>query len=68
MRIMVGGMVETRLGMSAAAALAVCFRDVMGDLDTAWLLKRAPLAGGYAASGERYVVGRGHGHGVDVAP
>jgi L-alanine-DL-glutamate epimerase-like enolase superfamily enzyme len=68
MRIMVGGMVETRLGMSAAAALAVCFRDVMADLDTAWLLTRDPFAGGYDASGERYVVGRGHGHGVELAP
>ena len=64
LRVMVGGMVETRLGMSAAAALAACFPRVLADLDTAWLLREERFVGGYEASGEIYVVGHGHGHGV----
>lgn len=64
LRVMVGGMVETRLGMSTAAALAACFPTVLADLDTAWLLREDPFEGGYEADGERYTVGRGEGHGV----
>jgi hypothetical protein len=63
---MVGGMVETRLGMSTGACLAACFDEVLTDLDTAWLLARDPFAGGYEAQGEVYTVGRGVGHGVAV--
>lgn len=64
LRVMVGGMVETRLGMSTAAALASCFSGVFADLDTAWLLRDDPFTGGYEAVGERYTVGHGVGHGV----
>jgi L-alanine-DL-glutamate epimerase-like enolase superfamily enzyme len=67
LRVMVGGMVETRLGMGTAAALAACFPGVLADLDTAWLLTRDPFTGGYEAEGERYAVGRGEGHGVSFA-
>jgi L-alanine-DL-glutamate epimerase-like enolase superfamily enzyme len=68
LQVMVGGMVETRLGMSAAACLAACFDEVLTDLDTAWLLTRDPFIGGYEADGEVYEVGRGTGHGVSPAP
>jgi L-alanine-DL-glutamate epimerase-like enolase superfamily enzyme len=68
LRVMVGGMVETRLGMSAAACLAACFDDVLADLDTAWLLASDPFIGGYDAEGEVLAVGRGTGHGVSQAP
>jgi L-alanine-DL-glutamate epimerase-like enolase superfamily enzyme len=68
LRVMVGGMVETRLGMSAAACLASCLHDVLADLDTAWLLASDPFTGGYDAEGEVLVVGRGAGHGVSPAP
>jgi L-Ala-D/L-Glu epimerase len=62
--VMVGGMVETRLGMSTGACLAACFDEVLADLDTAWLLASDPFTGGYEAEGEVYEVGRGMGHGV----
>jgi L-alanine-DL-glutamate epimerase-like enolase superfamily enzyme len=65
--VMVGGMVETRLGMSAGACLAACFDEVLTDLDTAWLLASDPFTGGYDADGEVYEVGRGTGHGVSRA-
>jgi L-alanine-DL-glutamate epimerase-like enolase superfamily enzyme len=68
LHVMVGGMVETRLGMSTGACLAACFDEVLTDLDTAWLLARDPFTGGYEADGERYTVGRGLGHGVALAP
>jgi L-alanine-DL-glutamate epimerase-like enolase superfamily enzyme len=67
LHVMVGGMVETRLGMSTAACLAACFDEVLGDLDTAWLLATDPFTGGYEAEGEVYTVGRGLGHGVAKA-
>jgi L-alanine-DL-glutamate epimerase-like enolase superfamily enzyme len=67
LHVMVGGMVETRLGMSTAACLAACFDEVLADLDTAWLLAIDPFTGGYDADGEVYDVGRGTGHGVTRA-
>lgn len=46
--LMVGGMVETRLGMAAAAHLAAALGGVeFADLDTAWLLRSDPFQGGY---------------------
>lgn len=63
--LMCGGMVETRLGMSAAAQLCVALGAVKYvDLDTAWLLRDDPFDGGYDADGPRYAVSRGPGHGV----
>jgi L-Ala-D/L-Glu epimerase len=64
LHVMVGGMVETRLGMSTGACLAACFDEVLTDLDTAWLLASDPFIGGYEARGEVYEVGGGTGHGV----
>lgn len=55
--VMVGGMVETRLGMSAAAHVACAVGGVeFVDLDTAWLLADDPYVGGYEADGPRYTM------------
>jgi L-alanine-DL-glutamate epimerase-like enolase superfamily enzyme len=62
---MVGGMVETRLGMTAAAHLAAALGGVeFCDLDTAWLLAEDPFAGGYQADGPRYTLPSTPGLGV----
>jgi L-Ala-D/L-Glu epimerase len=50
--IMVGGMVETRLGMTCAATLAATLPSVRyADLDTAWLLTEDPFEGGFSSQG-----------------
>jgi len=65
MPIMIGGMVETRLGMSAGAHVAAALGGVeFVDLDTAWLLADDPYEGGYEADGPRYTVSDGPGLGV----
>lgn len=52
MQVMVGGMVETRLGMTAAAGVASALGGVeYCDLDTAFLLAEDPFEGGYEAEG-----------------
>lgn len=52
MKVMVGGMVETKLGMTAAAHLAASLGGAdFADLDTAFLLTEEPFDGGYQASG-----------------
>lgn len=57
LRIMVGGMVETRLGMTAAAHVACAVGGVeFIDLDTAWLLADDPYVGGYEADGPCYTL------------
>jgi L-alanine-DL-glutamate epimerase-like enolase superfamily enzyme len=57
LRLMVGGMVETRLGMTAAAHVACALGGVdFVDLDTAWLLADDPYEGGYVADGPRYTI------------
>jgi L-alanine-DL-glutamate epimerase-like enolase superfamily enzyme len=58
MPLMIGGMVETRLGMSAAAHLAAAVAPRLDrlfvDLDTAFLLAADPYAGGgYTEDGPR---------------
>lgn len=63
--VMIGGMVETRLGMSAAAHLACALGGVeFVDLDTAWLLDEDPYEGGYVADGPRYAIPDAPGIGV----
>jgi L-alanine-DL-glutamate epimerase-like enolase superfamily enzyme len=53
--LMIGGMVETRLGMTAAAHVACALGGAeFVDLDTAWLLADDPYEGGYVARGPRY--------------
>jgi L-alanine-DL-glutamate epimerase-like enolase superfamily enzyme len=56
-QLMVGGMVESRLGMTAAAHLCASLGGVaFPDLDTAWLLAEDPFEGGYREDGPRYVL------------
>lgn len=65
MPLMVGGMVETRLGMTAAAHVAAALGGVaFADLDTAWLLADDPYQGGYDAEGPAYVLPDAPGLGV----
>ncbi len=65
MPVMVGGMVETRLGMTAGAHLAATLGGVaFVDLDTAWLLAEDPYEGGYRAKGPMYDLGDEPGLGV----
>jgi L-alanine-DL-glutamate epimerase-like enolase superfamily enzyme len=57
LKVMIGGMVETRLGMTAAAHVACSLGGVdFVDLDTAWLLADDPYEGGYVADGPRYTM------------
>lgn len=63
--VMVGGMVETRLGMTAAAHVACAVGSVdFVDLDTAWLLADDPYVGGYEADGPRYTMPERPGLGI----
>jgi L-alanine-DL-glutamate epimerase-like enolase superfamily enzyme len=65
MPLMVGGMVETRLGMTAAAHLVAALGGVaFPDLDTAWLLADDPFVGGYEADGPRYRLPEAPGLGI----
>jgi L-alanine-DL-glutamate epimerase-like enolase superfamily enzyme len=67
--VMAGGMVETRLGMTAAANVACALGGVdFVDLDTAWLLADDPYTGGYEADGPRYTMPRSAGLGVERVP
>lgn len=54
LKLMMGGMVETTLGMTAAAHVAAALGGVdFVDLDTALLLEGDPMRGGYEADGPR---------------
>jgi len=65
LKIMAGGMVETRLGMTAAAHVACALGGVdFVDLDTAWLLAEDPYTGGYEADGPHYTMPLSAGLGV----
>jgi L-Ala-D/L-Glu epimerase len=65
MSLMIGGMLESSLAMSASA----CFAAGLGgfefvDLDTPLFLLRSPLSGGFALHGDRIdvsVIAEGHG-------
>ena len=67
--LMIGGMVETRLGMGFGAHLAAgtgAFRWI--DLDTPLLLAEDPVVHGYTADGPRYRLGHiKAGHGGELA-
>jgi L-alanine-DL-glutamate epimerase-like enolase superfamily enzyme len=53
MPLMVGGMVESHLGMTTAAHLVAALGGVaFPDLDTAWLLAENPFQGGYVSQRE----------------
>jgi L-alanine-DL-glutamate epimerase-like enolase superfamily enzyme len=69
LKLMVGGMVETRLGMTAAAHVACALGGVeFADLDTAWLLAGDPYRGGYEADGPRYTMPDAPGLGIGRMP
>lgn len=65
LQVMCGGMVETRLGMTAMAHVA-CALDAVEyvDLDTAFLLAEDPFEGGYDAEGPQLRLRPGVGLGV----
>jgi L-Ala-D/L-Glu epimerase len=68
--IMVGGMVETRLGMTCAAVLAATLAQTDGgvryaDLDTAWLLAEDPFVGGFTSKGPMIRLCEGPGFAVE---
>jgi len=64
--LMIGGMVETRLGMSAAAHFALAAGDAGTwlDLDTPMLLEEGVLSGGFRYDGPRMIVFKLGGIGV----
>jgi L-alanine-DL-glutamate epimerase-like enolase superfamily enzyme len=65
LKLMVGGMVETRLGMTAAAHVACALGGAeFVDLDTAWLLTDDPYEGGYVADGPHYTLPDAAGLGI----
>jgi L-alanine-DL-glutamate epimerase-like enolase superfamily enzyme len=66
LRVMCGGMVETRLGMSAMAHVACALGGAdYVDLDTAFLLAEERFSGGYLARGPQLSLSGGPG--LDVA-
>jgi L-alanine-DL-glutamate epimerase-like enolase superfamily enzyme len=66
LKLMMGGMVESRLGMTAAAHLAAALGGVdFADLDTAFLLAEEGHVGGYVNVGPRLTLTGGDG--LDVA-
>ena len=67
MLVMVGGMVETRLGMTAAAHLAAALGGVdFADLDTAFLLTEEHFQGGYRDEGAVLHLSDAPGLGIDA--
>jgi L-Ala-D/L-Glu epimerase len=67
LKLMVGGMVESRLGMTAASQLVAALGGVeFCDLDTAWLLTDDPFVGGYIS--ERSLYRLPERPGLDVSP
>lgn len=68
-RCMIGCMMESRLGLSAAAHFAsACTNVVYYDLDTVFLLKEDPIVGGYNYDGGNVLLTDDPGLGVDVDP
>lgn len=68
LKLMVGGMVETRLGMTAAAHLAASLGGAdFADLDTAFLLTSDPFHGGYVATGAQLSLPDTPGLGLTLA-
>lgn len=69
MKLMVGAMVETRLGITAAAHVAAALGGVdFPDLDTALLLAADPFSGGYVEQGPRLTFTTGPGLDVVQTP
>ena len=68
LELMVGGMVETELSMTASACLAAGVGGVaFVDLDTPLFMGKRPLVGGFSQAGPGLSFeGIGFGHGVQV--
>lgn len=67
--LMVGAMIESRLGLTAMAHVAVALGGVAWvDLDTAFLLAEDPYAGGMIASGATLTLPTGAGLDISVRP
>ncbi|MFO0609747.1 MAG: enolase C-terminal domain-like protein [Polyangiales bacterium] len=65
LKLMFGAMVETRLGIAAAAHVCAALGGVdWVDLDTAWLMKEDVFRGGYEDDGPVLRVSSGPGTGV----
>lgn len=63
--VVIGCMMESHVGVSAAAHLAAAVApDVVHDLDAASWLRRSPVVGGVAPSGEVLTLGAGTGLGI----
>ena len=64
-RLMIGGMIETRLGMGTSAHLAAGLGgfDFL-DLDTHLLLAEDPFQGGFQQAGPHMTLGDAPGHGI----
>jgi L-alanine-DL-glutamate epimerase-like enolase superfamily enzyme len=69
LKLMVGGMVETRIAMGCSFSLVLGMKgfEVL-DLDTPLLLAHDPIAGGYQYSGPRLLPWRDAGLGMTVSP
>ncbi|MGH8548416.1 MAG: dipeptide epimerase [Methylococcales bacterium] len=68
LELMIGGMVETRIGMGFAAHFAAGIGGFTWiDLDTPLLLAEDPVEGGYRVAGARYLLDPGQpGHGGNL--
>jgi L-alanine-DL-glutamate epimerase-like enolase superfamily enzyme len=67
--VMCGGMVETRLGMTAMAHVACALAEVEYiDLDTAFLLQSDPFEGGYREQGPTLTIAPAPGLDIRVKP
>lgn len=63
---MVGSMMESPIGVGAAASLvAACPTSVVSDLDAAWWLARSPVVGGIRYDGGVVLLPRQPGLGID---
>lgn len=66
--VMMGAMVETRLGITAAAHVCAALGGVrFVDLDTAWLLREDPFVGGYQSEGPVITLGGAPGMAIEYA-
>ncbi|WP_433615620.1 mandelate racemase/muconate lactonizing enzyme family protein [Dactylosporangium sp. CA-139114] len=64
---MVGSMMETEIGVGAAAALvAACGTTVVSDLDAAWFLGASPVSGGLRYDGAEVVLPDAPGLGLSL--
>lgn len=62
----VGSMMETHLGLGAAASLAAaCGTSVVADLDAAWWGRESPYVGGLTYDGATVVLPHGPGLGIE---